>query len=1223
METSRRAAWPGGTTCPPMSDTTTPTPSVPPRRRWLRRLAVAAGAFVALIVLAWVVVPPVVRSQLETRLTEALGRKTSVEAVAFDPFRLRVTVRKLAIADGDRPVPLFAFDELVADLSTASLWRWAPVLDALKLVRPAVSLSRDGDGRYNVQDLVDRAVSGPDGPPLPFSLNNIEVDDGVIAFDDGVAGRKHRVEALDVAIPFVSSLPYQTDIRVTPKLNATFNGSRFELGGTSSPFAERPEATLDIDLDALPLKDYVAYLPSKPLVELAGGALTTRLKVAFVDGKPGERRLELRGDARVDGFAVKRRDGTSLVTADRIALALDRVDVFGRDVRIASASVDGPAVDLRRLSDGTLEFAHPLFGPAAVARSRADTPAKPASAAAPERPWSVTVSKAAIAKGTIVMTDEGSTFRSTLVDVGAEATNLSTKPGEKAHVTLAFVSDDRIASFKAEADVEPTVPAATGTFELAKFSLALLSPFYRDALAVDVQKGSLDLAARFALAADGNFTMSQGVASVGELTLALPGNRNPLWRMPALAIGGIDVDLGGRKLTLGEMQGRDVRLRVVRERDGTLELARIVKERGGTGPAPADAGWSMLVKRIAFERGAIDIEDRVPEPPVKLALRSVSATVADWSNLPGAKSGLTLRTQVGEGGRLAFAGPFAVNPFSIAGRLDASGLALVTARPYVEPHVNVVLTGGALAAKGELAVAVVGNGPVRATWKGDVTVTDFASLDRPTSSDLARWKTLALDGLDVSTEPFRVAVNRVGGEDFYTRVIVYQDGSLNLARLLTPGVAPEPAPDAKPAPPPEPQDKDRGPLPITIGRIELVRGNVNFSDFFVRPNYSVNLTDVTGTVSAMSADLAGDVALSARVDRTAPVDVTGRISPFAKELTLDIAAKASNVDLPSLTPYSVKYAGYGIEKGKLTFDVRYKVESRRLAAENRLVLDQLTFSPQRVDSPTATTLPVLLAVALLKDSRGVIDIRLPISGSLDDPHFSVGGLIVRVIVNLITKAVTAPFALLAAVFGGGEELSTVPFAYGSAAIGADAQKRIDTLGKALVDRPALRLDIGGRADPSADREALRRAAVEDVIRRAKMKSLASSDTAPASIDQMTIGADERARWLTAAYRASSIKERPRNAIGMLKDLPPAEMEAMLLADAKVEDDALVLLANARAQAVKDALATKGVAGERLFLTAPKVGAAGATAAAVTAEATPGAQSPAASATLARVDLALR
>jgi hypothetical protein len=170
------------------------------------------------------------------------------------------------------------------------------------------------------------------------------------------------------------------------------------------------------------------------------------------------------------------------------------------------------------------------------------------------------------------------------------------------------------------------------------------------------------------------------------------------------------------------------------------------------------------------------------------------------------------------------------------------------------------------------------------------------------------------------------------------------------------------------------------------------------------------------------------------------------------------------------------------------------------------VLDQLTFDPQRVDSPTATKLPVLLAVALLKDSRGVIDIQLPISGSLDDPQFSVGGLIVRVIVNLITKAITAPFALLAAVFGGGEELSTVPFAYGVAAIGADAQKRIDTLGKALADRPGLKLDIGGRADPRRTRAA-RGGRGRDQAREDEVARLSAMRV---PVDQ-TIGADERTR----------------------------------------------------------------------------------------------------------------
>jgi hypothetical protein len=226
---------------------------------------------------------------------------------------------------------------------------------------------------------------------------------------------------------------------------------------------------------------------------------------------------------------------------------------------------------------------------------------------------------------------------------------------------------------------------------------------------------------------------------------------------------------------------------------------------------------------------------------------------------------------------------------------------------------------------------------------------------------------------------------------------------------------------------------------------------------------------------------------------------------------------------------------------------------------------------------------------LLKNSRGVIDIRLPISGSLDDPEFSMGGIIIQVIVNLITKAATAPFALLSAAFGGGEELSMLAFAPGSAVLAPETQKRLDTLGKALADRPALKLDVAGRADPAADAEALRKAALAKAMRTEKMKTLVADGTAPASVDEVVVGPDERARWLTAAYREASIPDRPRNVIGMLKEVPAPEMEAMFVANVKVDGEALNALANARAQAVKDALVAKGVASDRVFLVAPRVG----------------------------------
>jgi uncharacterized protein involved in outer membrane biogenesis len=1186
-----------------MSSTTESTAVSVQGRRWLRRLGLVAAGLAALVLIAWLAVPPIVRAQLESRLTAALGRPATVESVKFNPFELRLSVFKLAVAGSVDPQPLLAVDALVADFSAASIWHRAPVLDALTLVRPRISLARDREGRYSIQDLIDKALAPP-LEPVRFSLNNIEIDDGQIAIADGVTGRKHELAALNIGIPFLSSLPYQTAILVTPRAAGTFNGTHFALSGTSIPFAEHREAALDIDLDALPLPPYVAYLPDKPRFDLASGTLTTKLKVVFVEAVSGERRLELRGDARIDGLAMKRRDGTPLAAVERIAVGLDRIDVFGHDARIETIAIDAPVIDVKRFADGTLEWARLLA-------ETAPASAAPAPGAPREAAWKFRTGKLGVTRGAVALVDEASTFRSTLVDIALDATNVSTKPGEKSHVKLNLVSSDRIASFPGEADVGPSAPAATG-------QLGLLFPFYKSALAVDVQKGSLDYASAFTLDAKGNLRLNEGEATIADLRLAVPNNKEPISQAPQIVLRQIDVDVSARKVTLGGLQSSGAVLRMARSSDGSFEMTRLVKA-AETGKPADDVTWTVLTRKLELDRVTLDVEDRVPQPPFKLALRELAFTATDIGSAPGTTSKVTLRAKLGKQGRIAFTGPLTRIPFRMNGELDVSGFTLTSLKPYFEPQVNVVVTDGTLKARGRLSLDVPADAGVRASWKGDVAIADFAALDKPTSSDLARWKSLSLAGVDITVDPFRASVGRIDLDDFYARIIVYPDATLNITRLLTPGASAEPAPDAKPAPVTA-TAAPREALPISIGHIELARGNVNFSDFYIKPNYSANLTEVAGSIGTMSAEQAGELNLAAHVERTAPVEVHGRLHPFAKELSLDIAAKASNIDLPPLSSYSTKYAGYGIERGQLTFDVHYQVENRKLTAENRLVLDQLKFGP-RVESPTATKLPVLLAVALLKNSRGVIDIKLPISGSLDDPKFSVGGIIIQVIVNLITKAVTAPFALLSAAFGGGEELSTLAFAPGSATLPAEAQKRVDTLGKALADRPALKLDIAGNADPTADADALRQSALTKAMRTEKMKKLVAEGSAPASVDQVAIDPDERVRWLTAAYRESSIPDRPRNVIGMLKDMPPAEMEAMFVANAKVDDEALRALANDRARAVKDALVAKGITDDRVFLIAPRVG--GAAGGNSSGHAGGDAGVPPAAAPTTRVDLALR
>ena len=306
-------------------------------------------------------------------------------------------------------------------------------------------------------------------------------------------------------------------------------------------------------------------------------------------------------------------------------------------------------------------------------------------------------------------------------------------------------------------------------------------------------------------------------------------------------------------------------------------------------------------------------------------------------------------------------------------------------------------------------------------------------------------------------------------------------------------------------------------------------------------------------------------------------------------------------------------AGYRIERGKLSFDVAYQLADRQLHAENRLVLDQLTFG-EKVDSPSATSLPVQLAIALLKDRDGVIDINLPIGGSLDDPAFSVGGIIVKVLVNLITKAVTAPFALIGNLFGGSsEELSSLEFDPGLAIVDPAREASLKTLAKALSERPGLKLDVTGWADPVADRAALRRLRVDARLRTLKRNDLAARGMAldPAKV---VVAPEEYAALVGRVYATQVLDKAPpapgsagahaKAPVTPAQPLPPtAQMEQALRDQEQVSDDDLRALGNRRAQAAKDWLRTVGLVPEdRMALVDAKIGPAAAGAAAATPDA---------------------
>ena len=654
--------------------------------------------------------------------------------------------------------------------------------------------------------------------------------------------------------------------------------------------------------------------------------------------------------------------------------------------------------------------------------------------------------------------------------------------------------------------------------------------------------------------------------------------------------------------------------------------------------APAAGGWRGELKQLRVDGARVRLNDAaLPASPLQLAAVQLRASGLAWPIDGSASAGwpLELAAQFSHAGsrtpaRLDWNGRIGAQPLLARGRLLVERLPVHVFTPLFAAQMPVVIRRLEAGFRGEVDLRRQGDDWV-GQLRGDALLADMrlglagAPAAKPAAApaatlaaapaaaapaaadtqdpnqDLVSWNAVAANGLDLRLAPPAkplLQIDTLRIDDYASRVVVTPDGRLNLqTAAAAPGAtaaaaanaASAPAAAAASAPPAvaAPVTALSGlPIDFVIGSTTFSNAQVDFHDFFIRPNYSAELSELDGTVGRLDSRSrdAATLQVKGRVAGTGLLQIEGSVNPVVRPPVLDLKASATDIELPGLSPYSAKYAGYPIERGKLSATVAYKVGADgKLDASNRIVIDQLTFGPWS-DSPSATKLPVKLAVALLQDANGVIDLDIPVSGSIDDPKFSVGALIWKAIVNLLTRAVTSPFSLLG---GGGKDLSVVPFEPGTAQFAAGGAAVIDSVAKAMAERPKLRLTIAGEADYAREREAMQRAALEqrlrDEQRRERARGSLGSSTADADAPLPPLGADERARLLARVYDDTKLPDKPRNLIGMAKRIPPAQMESMLAAAMPVDEAAAHTLAQLRGRSVRDALLAKGLPGSRLFL----------------------------------------
>ena len=497
--------------------------------------------------------------------------------------------------------------------------------------------------------------------------------------------------------------------------------------------------------------------------------------------------------------------------------------------------------------------------------------------------------------------------------------------------------------------------------------------------------------------------------------------------------------------------------------DGIVNLEQLTTPVGET-PAATEPAPRLRPRRsrpvvftapdIEFRNLVVQVEDRQVEPAIKLALDPFNLRVTGYSTAPGTTIGIVTDTKIDKSASLAADLQYALDDGKLEGKVQLEAFDMTVIQPYLDRYTKLDLMSGVLTS--DLELTLLADGGFAAN--GTVQVDKFRSVDKAQQDDFIKWQRLRAEGFSYDGRTAELSIKTLRMRSPYARVIIAKDETINVVEIMTP---------AKPAPAyqttvqvataegPPPQETQ-----VRIDTVAIEDGSLNFADFWIQPNYAVSIQQLNGSVVGLSSDETSraKIDLEGKVDRYAPATIDGEMNLLSATLFTNIRLKFAGVDMTSVTPYSGRFAGYEIEKGKLSIDVTYKVENRALDAKQKFVIDQLQLG-DKVKSPDAVSLPLKLAVALLKDRNGVIDIDLPMTGSLDDPKFRLGPLIWKAFVGLLTKIATAPFALIGSLFGGGPEVNFVEFEPGAILLDPAGQEKMATVKKALVERPALQVDV--------------------------------------------------------------------------------------------------------------------------------------------------------------------
>ncbi|WP_426053947.1 DUF748 domain-containing protein [Janthinobacterium sp. PSPC2-1] len=630
----------------------------------------------------------------------------------------------------------------------------------------------------------------------------------------------------------------------------------------------------------------------------------------------------------------------------------------------------------------------------------------------------------------------------------------------------------------------PAAPSKPGKWKVDLHQLALanvdvsaIDETVSPALQLSAKQLQLQLQLGLQQGPAGMATVIDG-ANFSLADLAMQRGAQTPFRLAQLGFRDGKIDLAAHTVHLGAVTASGAQIDLARNRQGEFAIAQKLPV-FASGKADADretpsAPWSTKVDKVELSKFGARFDDA--GTGIKGNLQDARLSLQNVSNDMQQALPFELGVGLREGGLLTAKGKFVPGTGAVDAQLNLQQLTLAPVQPLLAQHVKLKLAGGTLSGSGRLTTG--GGAPTapKVRYEGGVDIAGLV-LNETDGKRFASWKSVRADKLTASVGPDFVDIPELRVVEPNAQLIIENDRSLNAQRLLV--KAPEPA--AAPATTATPTTADAA-FPVRVRRVRLQNAKLDFADLSLRPQFAAKIYELNGVVTGLSTkrDARSQIELDGRIDEFGLARVRGQLNPFAPTDNTDLNVVFKNVDMVSASPYTMKFAGYKVAEGKISLDLQYKVRNRQLDGTNQVVLDKLTLG-ERIDSPDALKLPLELALAILKDSDGRIDLGLPVSGDMNDPQFSYGALIWKAVGNVLTKIVTAPFRALGNLLGiSADKLESIDFDAGSAVLLPPEREKLKQVAQILAKREQLKLAVPGQYSDT-DGAALRAQAVRRAV----------------------------------------------------------------------------------------------------------------------------------------------